>query len=202
MLLIATGRKKANVTVTAMLIVTGDCDWDVAWPEAVAVIQRIKRVRAAQLALVCAAHTRTHAGHICEAVSVCVYLLNTSEILYPYLVFACVEACFAIASAFPAPLTYFSGIFTCCRRVVQRKLMPLVYMCVCVYLQLCICVSFYLVSLRESVFFAIVQIIQRRRRRRRHQGGPTTFVTICSTQCAATPRFCLSSPPLFTVLLH
>lgn len=70
MLLIATGRKKANVTVTAMLIVTGDCDWDVAWPGAVAVIQRIKRVRAAQLALVCAA--QTHAGHTCEAVSVCV----------------------------------------------------------------------------------------------------------------------------------
>lgn len=120
-----------------MLIVTGDCDWDVAWPEAVAVIQRIKRVRAAQLALVCA----THKGHICEAVYVCVYLLNTSEILYPYLVFACVEACFAIASAFPAPLTYFSGIFTCCRRVVQRKLMPLVYMCVCVCI--CNCASVY-----------------------------------------------------------
>lgn len=68
---------------------------------------------------------------------VCVYLLNTSEILYPYLVFACVEACFAIASSFPTPLTYFSGIFTCCRRVVQRKLMPYVYMCVSV----CVCVS-------------------------------------------------------------
>lgn len=80
---------------------TATGDWDVAWPEAVAVIQRIKRVRAAQLALVCATHT----GHICESASVCVcvYLLNTCEILYPYLVFACVEACFAIVSALPPP---------------------------------------------------------------------------------------------------
>lgn len=72
MLLIATGRKKANVTVTAMLIVTGDCDWDVAWPEAVAVIQRIKRVRAAQLALVCATHTHTRRTHMRGSLCVCV----------------------------------------------------------------------------------------------------------------------------------
>lgn len=100
----------------------------------------------------------------------------------------------------PPALAYFSGIFTCCRRVVQRKLMPLVY--VCVYLQLCIssvCI-FLSCILRESVFFAIVQIIQRRR----HQGVPTTFVTICTTQRAAIlpPLFPLPQLPLATVLLH
>lgn len=86
-------------------------------------------------------------GSLC----VCVYLLNTSEILYPYLVFACVEACFAIASAFPTPLTYFSGIFTCCRRVVQRKLMPLVYMCecVCVSATVHLCIFLSCISARE-----------------------------------------------------
>lgn len=142
--------------------------------------------------------------YVRQSVCVCVYLLNTCEILYPYLVFACVEACFAIVSALPPPP---------CPRILLWHLHLLSPRCAAKTYAPCVCVCV-CVSATVHLFCVYLSILYLARERFLcHCANYTKTTTsgstdnVChhmhhSARSNPPPLFPLPQLPLATVLLH